>query len=256
MKFSWRILLLWTLPALVIGFFFWQGTFASTTGNMGNNAASTRMTYGRFLDYLDSGRVTSVDLYDSGRTAIVEAVDVDLDNRLQRLRVDLPISAPELISKLRESNVALTSHPARNDGAIWGLLGNLIFPILLIAGLFFLFRRSSNMNGGPGQAMNFGKSRARFMMEAKTGVLFDDVAGIEEAKEELEEVVTFLKQPERFTAVGARIPKGVLLVGPPGTGKTLLAKAIAGEAGVPFFSISGSEFVEMFVGVGASRVRD
>jgi cell division protease FtsH len=132
----------------------------------------------------------------------------------------------------------------------------LIFPILLIAGLFFLFRRSSNIPGGPGQAMNFGKSRARFQMEAKTGIKFDDVAGIEEAKEELEEVVTFLKQPERFTAVGARIPKGVLLVGPPGTGKTLLAKAIAGEAGVPFFSISGSEFVEMFVGVGASRVRD
>jgi cell division protease FtsH len=104
--------------------------------------------------------------------------------------------------------------------------------------------------------MNFGKSKARFMMEAKTGVLFDDVAGIEEAKEELQEVVTFLKKPERFTAVGARIPKGVLLVGQPGTGKTLLAKAISGEAGVPFFSISGSEFVEMFVGVGASRVRD
>ncbi|HEY9861053.1 MAG TPA: ATP-dependent zinc metalloprotease FtsH2, partial [Candidatus Obscuribacterales bacterium] len=144
----------------------------------------------------------------------------------------------------------------RNDGAIWGLLGNLVFPILLIAGLFFLFRRSNNVPGGPGQAMNFGKSRARFQMEAKTGVMFDDVAGVEEAKEELQEVVTFLKKPERFTAVGARIPKGVLLVGPPGTGKTLLAKAIAGEAGVPFFSISGSEFVEMFVGVGASRVRD
>lgn len=104
--------------------------------------------------------------------------------------------------------------------------------------------------------MNFGKSRARFQMEAKTGVGFEDVAGIDEAKEELQEIVTFLKQPERFTAVGARIPKGVLLIGPPGTGKTLLAKAIAGEAGVPFFSISGSEFVEMFVGVGASRVRD
>ena len=104
--------------------------------------------------------------------------------------------------------------------------------------------------------MSFGKSRARFQMEAKTGVMFDDVAGIEEAKEELQEVVTFLKKPERFTAVGAKIPKGALLVGPPGTGKTLLAKAIAGEAGVPFFSISGSEFVEMFVGVGASRVRD
>jgi cell division protease FtsH len=104
--------------------------------------------------------------------------------------------------------------------------------------------------------MSFGKSKARFQMEAKTGIMFDDVAGIEEAKEELQEVVTFLKKPERFTAVGAKIPKGVLLVGPPGTGKTLLAKAIAGEAGVPFFSISGSEFVEMFVGVGASRVRD
>ncbi|MEM9137685.1 MAG: ATP-dependent zinc metalloprotease FtsH2, partial [Cyanobacteria bacterium P01_F01_bin.42] len=123
-------------------------------------------------------------------------------------------------------------------------------------GLFFLFRRSNNVPGGPGQAMNFGKSKARFQMEAKTGIMFDDVAGIEEAKEELQEVVTFLKKPERFTAVGAKIPKGVLLVGPPGTGKTLLAKAIAGEAGVPFFSISGSEFVEMFVGVGASRVRD
>jgi cell division protease FtsH len=112
------------------------------------------------------------------------------------------------------------------------------------------------MQGGPGQAMSFGKSKARFSMEAKTGVTFDDVAGVDEAKEEFQEVVSFLKRPERFTAVGAKIPKGVMLVGPPGTGKTLLAKAIAGEAGVPFFSISGSEFVEMFVGVGASRVRD
>ena len=139
---------------------------------------------------------------------------------------------------------------------IWGFLGNLIFPVLLIGSLFFLFRRSNNLPGGPVQAMNFGKSKARFQMEAKTDIMFDDVAGIDEAKEELQEVVTFLKQPERFTAVGAKIPKGVLLVGAPGTGKTLLAKAIAGEAGVPFFSISGSEFVEMFVGVGASRVRD
>lgn len=256
MKISWRIILLWTIPALVIGFFLWQGAFSTPAADMGRNTASTRMTYGRFLEYLDAGRVTSVDLYDGGRTAIVEAVDTELDNRIQRLRVDLPSNAPELVAKLRESNISLDAHPARNDGAIWGLLGNLIFPILLIAGLFFLFRRSSNINGGPGQAMNFGKSKARFQMEAKTGILFNDVAGIEEAKEELQEVVTFLKQPERFTAVGARIPKGVLLVGPPGTGKTLLAKAIAGEAGVPFFSISGSEFVEMFVGVGASRVRD
>jgi cell division protease FtsH len=256
MKFSWRVLLLWTLPALVIGFFFWQGAFASAPGDMSKNAANTRMTYGRFLEYLDADRITSVDFYEGGRTAIVEAIDPELDNRVQRVRVDLPVSAPELIGKLKEKQVSFDAHPMRNDGAIWGLLGNLIFPILLITGLFFLFRRSSNLPGGPGQAMNFGKSKARFQMEAKTGVKFDDVAGIEEAKEELQEVVTFLKQPEKFTAVGARIPKGVLLVGPPGTGKTLLAKAIAGEAGVPFFSISGSEFVEMFVGVGASRVRD
>jgi cell division protease FtsH len=256
MKFSWRVILLWTLPLLVIGFFVWQGAFTSSPMNVGNNTASARMTYGRFLDYLDQHRVTSVDLFDNGRTAIVEATDPDLDNRVQRLRVDLPGNAPELVSRLRNEHVDFDIHPPRNDGAIWGLLGNLIFPILLIGGLFFLFRRSSNVPGGPGQAMNFGKSKARFMMEAKTGVMFDDVAGIEEAKEELQEVVTFLKKPERFTAVGAKIPKGVLLVGPPGTGKTLLAKAIAGEAGVPFFSISGSEFVEMFVGVGASRVRD
>ncbi|HLO85096.1 MAG TPA: ATP-dependent zinc metalloprotease FtsH2 [Nostocaceae cyanobacterium] len=256
MKFSWRVLVLWSLLALVIGFFFWQGAFAGNPTDMGKNAANTRMTYGRFLEYLDADRVTNVDLYDGGRTAIIEAVDPDIENRIQRWRVDLPVSAPELIQKLKDKRVNFDAHPVRNDGAIWGLLGNLVFPVLLISGLFFLFRRSNNLPGGPGQAMNFGKSRARFQMEAKTGVKFDDVAGIEEAKEELQEVVTFLKQPERFTAVGAKIPKGVLLVGPPGTGKTLLAKAIAGEAGVPFFSISGSEFVEMFVGVGASRVRD
>ncbi|ODG98248.1 cell division protein FtsH [Nostoc sp. KVJ20] len=256
MKFSWKVAVLWTLPALVIGFFFWQGAFAGAPTDMSKNAANTRMTYGRFLEYLDGDRVSSVDLYEGGRTAIIEARDPDIENRVQRWRVDLPINAPELISKLKEKAISFDAHPMRNDGAIWGLLGNLIFPVLLITGLFFLFRRSSNLPGGPGQAMNFGKSKARFQMEAKTGVKFDDVAGIEEAKEELQEVVTFLKQPERFTAVGARIPKGVLLVGPPGTGKTLLAKAIAGEAGVPFFSISGSEFVEMFVGVGASRVRD
>lgn len=256
MKFTWRTALLWAIPLLLVGFFVWQGAFSPANVDLTRNAANTRMTYGRFLEYLDAGRVTTVDLYDNGRTAIVEAVDPDLDNRTQRLRVDLPGTSPELITRLREKKVSFDTHPVRNDGAVWGLLGNLIFPFLLLSGLFFLFRRSGNVPGGPGQAMSFGKSKARFMMEAKTGVMFDDVAGVDEAKEELQEVVTFLKKPERFTAVGARIPKGVLLVGPPGTGKTLLAKAIAGEAGVPFFSISGSEFVEMFVGVGASRVRD
>ncbi|MBE9105802.1 ATP-dependent zinc metalloprotease FtsH [Nostoc cf. edaphicum LEGE 07299] len=256
MKFSWKVVALWTLPALVIGFFFWQGAFAGAPADMSKNAANTRMTYGRFLEYLNSDRVNSVDLYEGGRTAIIEARDPDLENRVQRWRVDLPVNAPELISKLKEKAISFDAHPMRNDGAIWGLLGNLIFPVLLITGLFFLFRRSSNLPGGPGQAMNFGKSKARVQMEPQTQVTFGDVAGIDQAKLELNEVVDFLKNADRFTAVGAKIPKGVLLVGPPGTGKTLLARAVAGEAGVPFFSISGSEFVEMFVGVGASRVRD
>jgi cell division protease FtsH len=262
MKFSWKTALLWTLPVLIVGFFIWQAAFATVPGTETGvkNTASSRMTYGRFLEYLEAGRIQKVDLFDSGRTAIIETnADMDipgLGDRIQRARVDLPGSTPQFIAHLREMKIDLDVHPTRNNSAVLGLIGNLIFPVFLITGLFFLFRRSNNVPGGPGQAMNFGKSKARFQMDAKTGVKFDDVAGIEEAKEELQEVVTFLKKPERFTAVGARIPKGVLLIGPPGTGKTLLAKAIAGEAGVPFFSISGSEFVEMFVGVGASRVRD
>jgi cell division protease FtsH len=187
---------------------------------------------------------------------VIEAVDPDLDNRVQRLRVDLPGVAPELVNNLKEQGISFDVHPPKAPSPVLGLLGNLLFPLLLIGSLIFLARRSSGMPGGPGQAMQFGKTKARFQMEAETGVKFADVAGVEEAKQDLEEVVTFLKTPERFTSVGAKIPRGVLLVGPPGTGKTLLAKAIAGEAGVPFFSLSGSEFVEMFVGVGASRVRD
>jgi cell division protease FtsH len=256
MKISWKNILLWSLPALVIVFFVWQGFLGSNNAEFGKNIASSRMTYGRFLEYLDMGWVKRVDLYDDGHTAIVEAIGPELGNRIQRIRVELPATAPELITKLRKANVDIDAHPNIDSNSSWGVLGNLIFPIVLIGGLAFLFRRSGNMPGGPGQAMNFGKSKARFQMEAKTGVTFSDVAGVDEAKEEFEEVVSFLKRPERFTAVGAKIPKGVMLVGPPGTGKTLLAKAIAGEAGVPFFSISGSEFVEMFVGVGASRVRD
>ncbi|MGG6295858.1 ATP-dependent zinc metalloprotease FtsH [Leptolyngbya sp. AN02str] len=158
-----------------------------------------------------------------------------------------------IIEAARSNGVELAAQSSADSNAVAWLITHALLAFLLIAGLLMILRRSANASG---QAMSFGKSRARFQMEAKTGVLFDDVAGIEEAKEELQEVVTFLKKPEKFTAIGAKIPKGVLLVGPPGTGKTLLAKAIAGEAGVPFFSISGSEFVEMFVGVGASRVRD
>ena len=263
MNQRWRLVLLWALPIVIGLFLLWQVVLRGGPAQVVNaptvaprNSAVARMTYGRFLDYVDAGRVTAVDIFDGGRSAVVEAVDPDLDNRVQRLRVDMPGVAPELISRLKEQGISFDIHPPRTAPPALGLLGNLLFPLLLIGSLVFLARRSSSMPGGPGQAMQFGKSKARFLMEAETGVCFADVAGVEEAKEDLQEVVTFLKQPERFTAVGATIPRGVLLVGPPGTGKTLLAKAIAGEAGVPFFSLSGSEFVEMFVGVGASRVRD
>ena len=159
----------------------------------------------------------------------------------------------ELIDIILDNQVPFEIKESADNSAAIGITINLMLILLLIVGLALIIRRSAASSG---QAFNFGKSRARFQMEAETGVTFEDVAGIEEAKEELEEVVSFLKEPEKFTAIGARIPKGVLLVGPPGTGKTLLAKAISGEAEVPFFSASGSEFVEMFVGVGASRVRD
>ncbi|BAU43099.1 ATP-dependent zinc metalloprotease FtsH3 [Leptolyngbya sp. O-77] len=167
--------------------------------------------------------------------------------------VNLP-NDPALLDILTDNKVDILVTPPSDDGVVARVLSTLLIPFLLLAVLFFVLRRAQN---GPGsQAMNFGKSRARVQMEPQTQVTFGDVAGIEQAKLELAEVVDFLKNADRFTAVGAKIPKGVLLVGPPGTGKTLLARAVAGEAGVPFFSISGSEFVEMFVGVGASRVRD
>ena len=215
---------------------------------------SQDLTYGELLQKVDAGQVMRVEIDPTQRLARVKLEG--------QKKTDPPQEVPlfdqnsELIAKLRANKVDFEVQPSADNSAVMGLMANLLLFFLLIGGLLLIIRRSSNAPGGPGQAMNFGKSRARFQMEAKTGVMFDDVAGIEEAKEELQEVVSFLKKPERFTAVGARIPKGVLLVGPPGTGKTLLAKAIAGEAGVPFFSISGSEFVEMFVGVGASRVRD
>ena len=212
------------------------------------------LSYSALLTKIDSGEVTRIEVDPTQRVA---RVMLEGDKKGDPLReVALFESYGELTKKALANKIDIAVQPTQDNSAVMGVLANLLLFFLLIGGLLMILRRSSNAPGGPGQAMSFGKSRARFQMEAKTGVMFDDVAGIEEAKEELQEVVTFLKKPERFTAIGARIPKGVLLIGPPGTGKTLLAKAIAGEAGVPFFSISGSEFVEMFVGVGASRVRD
>ena len=163
-------------------------------------------------------------------------------------------SDPGLVDRLKEGGVRISAAPP--EEGMSGLLGILIswFPMLLFIGVWIFFMRQ--MQGGGGKAMGFGKSRARLLTEKVGRVTFDDVAGIDEAKTELEEIVEFLKDPQRFQRLGGKIPKGCLLVGPPGTGKTLLARAIAGEANVPFFTISGSDFVEMFVGVGASRVRD
>jgi len=236
----------------------WQTFTMNATNNPDSkqNRASSKMTYGRFLEYLDMGWIKSVDFYENGRIAIIEAASPELGNRAQKIRVEIPVGASPLIIKLREAKVDFTSHPSANYESLFTLFSNIFIPLVIIIGLFLLFGRSTNFMGGPGQAMNFRKAGAKIQTEVTSDILFSDVAGIDEAKEEFEEIVSFLKKPEPFTSVGAKIPKGVLLVGPPGTGKTLLAKAIAGEAGVPFISISGSEFVEMFVGIGASRVRD
>jgi cell division protease FtsH len=210
------------------------------------NAPRT-LRYSDFVEAVQANEISRVLISpDRGTAQVVE-------NSGQRAVVNL---APDkdLLKILTDHNVDIAVQPSREPAAWQQAVGSLFFPLLLLGGLFFLLRRAQGGGGNP--AMSFGKSKARVQMEPQTQVTFGDVAGIEGAKLELTEVVDFLKNPDRFTAVGAKIPKGVLLVGPPGTGKTLLAKAVAGEAGVPFFSISGSEFVEMFVGVGASRVRD
>ncbi len=209
--------------------------------------ASQTWPYSRLIDEVENSKVETVKISADRTKAQV------IDREGTPILVNLP-NDPQLIDILSDNGVDIAVLPQGDEGWLFKALSSLLFPILLLVGLFFLLRRAQS---GPGsQAMNFGKSKARVQMEPKTQVTFGDVAGIEQAKLELTEVVDFLKNADRFTAIGAKIPKGVLLVGPPGTGKTLLAKAVAGEAGVPFFSISGSEFVEMFVGVGASRVRD
>ncbi len=207
------------------------------------------LRYSDFIEAIQENQISRVMISpDNGTAQIIE-------NDGSRAEVTL---APDndLLQLLTEHNVDIAVQPTKQPSPWQQAAGSLLFPILLLGGLFFLFRRSQGSGGGGNPAMSFGKSKARLQMEPSTQITFNDVAGIEGAKLELAEVVDFLKSPDRFTAVGAKIPKGVLLVGPPGTGKTLLAKAVAGEAAVPFFSISGSEFVEMFVGVGASRVRD
>jgi len=212
--------------------------------------------YSDLLQEIDAGEVTKVEINPVTNKATVYFANSNStpeNGEPKTEQLHLLENNTELIQKIRTKSIELEIKPSKDPAAVIIPIANIMLIVFLLVVLVAIIRRSAASSG---QALNFGKSRARFQMEAQTGIMFDDVAGIEEAKEELQEVVTFLKETERFTSIGARIPKGVLLIGPPGTGKTLLAKAVAGEAEVPFFSISGSEFVEMFVGVGASRVRD
>src|SRR6516164_6250600 len=206
---------------------------------------SQEIAYSDFLDRARRGQIVQVTI---GREAISGQLK---DGR--PFRVYVPTGDTSYAQLLQANGVTITVE-APSRSSLWSSLLMTLLPFLVLVGLWMLMLRQTQ--SGPNQAMSFGKSRARLHTEAKTGVTFADVAGVDEAKEELEEIIEFLRHPKKFEALGAKIPRGVLLVGPPGSGKTLLAKAIAGEAGVPFFSISGSEFVEMFVGVGASRVRD
>ncbi len=202
------------------------------------------ISYTTFLAAVDEDRVAEVTIQGSD----IQGKFID-DTAFTTYAPD----DPELIVMLRDRGVVIEAMPG-DDPSFWMTLLVSWGPILLLIAVWVFFMRQ--MQSGGGKAMSFGKSRAKLLSESQTKIMFSDVAGIDEAKDELEEVVSFLKDPKKFSRLGGRIPKGVLLVGPPGTGKTLLGRAIAGEAGVPFFSISGSDFVEMFVGVGASRVRD
>eukprot|EP00929_Paragymnodinium_shiwhaense_P089807 TRINITY_DN49_c0_g2_i1.p1 TRINITY_DN49_c0_g2~~TRINITY_DN49_c0_g2_i1.p1 ORF type:complete len:1669 (+),score=594.41 TRINITY_DN49_c0_g2_i1:98-5104(+) len=215
---------------------------------------SGRATYSRLMEFIEEGSVQRVDLYDMGRTAVAQ---VTINGKPQQLVADIPGATVPFMEKLQKKDVAIEVHQPEKPNEMFKVLGDIAFPLLIIGGLLFLRSRSGSGGGGmPGFGQNPMQSRAKIMVEPKTGVAFKDVAGIDEAKEELTEIVDFLKAPERFIKVGAKIPRGVLLTGPPGTGKTLMAKALAGESGVPFIQSSAAEFIELFVGVGASRVRD
>jgi cell division protease FtsH len=248
-----------------------SGSNILLSANDVNTSPTALVTYGRFLEYLDNGWVQKVDLYNNAKFAIFEASLPLSSDRVERLGVNIPNKDVKLIRKLKEANIDLDVHAgdvasktSEFPSLFWIPIG--IVGFVFISGLIMtLFEDNpGNGNGGGGlfnpfssfDFRQFFQAPGKFERAPVTKVGFDDVAGIDEVKEEFQEIVSFLKKPERYTRVGARIPKGVLLAGPPGTGKTLLAKAIAGEAKVPFLSCSASEFVELFVGIGASRIRD
>ena len=234
-----RNLMMWgVIVLLVLGLY-------NLFQNPGSVTGKTEMPFSTFLTEVDKGNVVSVDIRGS---------EISGNFRDGKGFKTYSPNYPNLVEKLSAKGVAITAGPREEKGpSLWGIILSW-FPRLLLIGVWIFFMRQ--MQGGKGGAMGFGRSKAKLLTEAHGRVTFQDVAGVEEAKEELEEIVHFLKDPRKFQKLGGRIPKGALLVGPPGTGKTLLARAIAGEANVPFFTISGSDFVEMFVGVGASRVRD
>jgi cell division protease FtsH len=234
-----RNLALWVIIALLLVVLFNLFQPGST------RTAATQVAYSDFVGEVNGGRVRDVTI--QGRTVTGQLNDG------RSFQTYTP-EDPSLVSRLTDKGVRVIAKPEESD--VNPLLHYLLswFPMLLLIGVWVFFMRQ--MQSGGGRAMGFGKSRARLLTEKQGRITFDDVAGIDEAKQELQEIVEFLKDPQKFQRLGGKIPKGVLLVGPPGTGKTLLARAIAGEANVPFFTISGSDFVEMFVGVGASRVRD
>ena len=216
----------------------------------------SKLKYSDLIDNINSGKVEAIQIQSNGKTALVTLKD-------DKVKKEVNIPSMESFMSYIEEDMRTEEHQfsieEKSESILVTILSLLTpFGLVIIFFIFWFIVMGGMNNGAPGnKSMSFGKSKARMMTPAeKNRITFDDVAGIEEEKEELEEIIQFLKNPKKFTDMGARIPKGVLLVGQPGTGKTLLAKAVAGEAGVPFFIISGSDFVEMFVGVGASRVRD
>ena len=233
-------LLLWAVVAVVL-----MVVFQSFSPKL---AASQEVVYSAFVDEVQADRIRKVDIASNERTVKFERKDGSTGT------TTAPVRDKDLIADLIEHKVEIKQAPPDSGISFWSLVLNFL-PVLLIIGFWLFMMRQMQQGGGKG-AMSFGRSRAKLLNEDQTKVTFADVAGCDEAKEEVSELVEFLRDPTRFQKLGGKIPRGVLMVGPPGTGKTLLAKAIAGEAKVPFFSISGSDFVEMFVGVGASRVRD
>ena len=241
-------ILLWVgiiLGVLVIG---------SIVQNSSDTAGGySQLAYSEFLNAVDNGEVSEVTLRESKESGT--RITGYMGNGNNKGFVTQAVNDPKLVDRLRSHNVKISAANP-NSGMDWSMFLSSWVPFLLLIAVYIFFMRQMQSGKGGGGAMSFGKSRARMLNENTDRKTFDDVAGIDEAKEELQELVDFLKTPQKFQKLGGKIPRGCLLVGPPGTGKTLLARAIAGEAGVPFFSISGSDFVEMFVGVGASRVRD